>query len=444
MNRLVRTLMCVLFSCSVFAQEQYTSQSEKTNIARQAYYSQYGRWTLGANVGVSALWGDFSSFAHDNTYVAPLGSFQVIYQETPTLGFSLEAFVGKNRLGAIENNANEYLNFYGYRSAVGADPYTSEVFLQYKDLYSDVMLVQGRLGVDIHLNNLFSGNKADTMRKYIVVFSPSYYLQYYRPVVYRKNDGKRYTNRDLFYQNSNGVGAELALRMRLSRVFDLQLKTGGVYGFNKKFDGVAGNSDNNLLAYFQAGVLFKLNGETKRENLIRAATLPYVPEYTPIIEEKIIRDTIYIEKIVERIKEVSVSDKEGVSGSKSIKNNASGDGSIEESGYVTQSVSIPALFFRRGYAVIDEAKYQHNLQEMIRVLNEYSQLQIRIEGWCDKTGTDYVNAKLSQRRAEVLRQYLINKGIDASRITDVTGKGVDYQNGYTQQARRAVVFFIED
>lgn len=419
MNRLVKTLMCVLFSCSVFAQEQYSSQSEQTNIARQLYYSQYGRWSIGANIGVSALWGDFVSFSQDKTYIAPLGSLQVVYQETPTIGFSLEAFVGKNRIGATANNTAEYLNLNGYHSSVATDPYTGQAFLQYGDLYTDVSLVQGRFGIDIHLNNLFSANKGDKMRKYIVVFSPSYYIQYYRPIVYRKSDNIRYTYRDLFYQNSNGVGAELALRMRLSRIVDLQFKTAGVYGFNAKFDGIAGTNDNNLLAYVQAGVLFKLNGTTKRENLIRVATLRYVPNYKPEIQERIVRDTIYIEKIVERIKDSSPT-----TTSDTITNNSSYPSQIS-------NTEIPGLFFRRGFATIDQEKNQIHLDHLMDLLRKHTDVKIRIEGWCDKTGTEAINSTLSKQRAEVLKTYLINNGIDPNRITNAQGMGVDNQNGYT-------------
>lgn len=76
------------------------------------------------------------------------------------------------------------------------------------------------------------------------------------------------------------MGGEIAARFRASRIVDFQVKGGGVYGFNKKFDGVAGASDNNIMAYVQAGIIFKLNGKTKRDNLIYAAT----PKYVPMVE----------------------------------------------------------------------------------------------------------------------------------------------------------------
>ena len=266
------------------------------------YYYNFGRWNIGFNGGVSAVWGDFASFSKDKTYLGPIGGLQVIYQVTPTIGFSLEGMMGKNRASALEGNADYFLNTNGFYSDVNADPNTLQPFLRYNDLYSDITLIQGRIGLDININNLFSGNVDNRFRRLTVILSPSYYLQYYRPTVYKKSDDARYTSRDLFYQNSNGVGGELAFRFRASRIVDFQLKGGGVYGFNKKFDGIAGDNDNNILAYAQAGIIFKLNGKHKKENLIYAATAKNVPSYSfaSPAEERIIRDTVYIEKIVEK------------------------------------------------------------------------------------------------------------------------------------------------
>ena len=242
--------------------------SEQINESRRQYYYNYGRWSVGLNAGMSALFGDFSTFSDEKFYAAPIGSAFISYQVTPTIGFTLEGYYSRNRVGALSSNADYYLNTTGFYSDLAANPLTGEQFLQYKDLYSDVNLWQGRLGVDINLSNIFGGNKGQRLRPVTVIFSPSYYLQYYRPKVKRKADDVRYTKRDLFYQVSNGVGAELAVRFRASRIIDFQIKGGGVYGFNKKFEGIAGNKKTNILAYAQAGVVFKLNGRTKRDNLI--------------------------------------------------------------------------------------------------------------------------------------------------------------------------------
>jgi OOP family OmpA-OmpF porin len=56
-------------------------------------------------------------------------------------------------------------------------------------------------------------------------------------------------------------------------------------------------------------------------------------------------------------------------------------------------------------------------------LNRYPQVQIEIDGYTDSIGTDAYNQGLSERRANIVEQYLTSHGIDSSRITAVKGFG---------------------
>jgi outer membrane protein OmpA-like peptidoglycan-associated protein len=62
------------------------------------------------------------------------------------------------------------------------------------------------------------------------------------------------------------------------------------------------------------------------------------------------------------------------------------------------------------------------LDEAIRVLKAEPDIRVRIEGHTDSIGTEQYNLRLSQRRADAVRQYLINGGIAASRL-EAVGKG---------------------
>lgn len=58
------------------------------------------------------------------------------------------------------------------------------------------------------------------------------------------------------------------------------------------------------------------------------------------------------------------------------------------------------------------------LDDVVAVLNKNPHLRkVRIEGHTDWLGTDAYNQKLSQRRAESVRTYLTQKGIDPNRLT---------------------------
>lgn len=415
-------IIAVLLPSVVSAQKH--EDSEQINESRRRYYYNYSRWSIGINGGLSALWGDFSTFSDDKIYLSPIGGLQVTLQANPYIGFSVEGNIGRNRIGAIGDNASEYLNHNGYHSPTATDAYTNMSFLQYNDLYADVDVYQGRLGLDLNLNNIFAGNRGDKMRKLSVIFSPSYYLQYFRPTVYKKSDDTRYTNRDLHYENTSGVGGELAVRFRASRIVDFQVKGGGVYGFNEKFDGVAGDNSNNIMAYVQAGIIFKLNGKTKRDNLIYAATPKYVPMVEmvetqrvvdakePTVIERVIHDTVYVDRYVEKE-------------------------TVEIVG------AIPYVSFERGKSVIDEIKYKQELDAIVEILENNSTVTIDIYGWADHTGSESINIELTAERAKVLRDYLVERGIDANRIKQVEGKGKDtHLSGdaaYSAKARRAEV-----
>ncbi len=63
------------------------------------------------------------------------------------------------------------------------------------------------------------------------------------------------------------------------------------------------------------------------------------------------------------------------------------------------------------------------LDQAVDTLNRYPQVSIEIDGYTDSVGTDKYNQGLSERRANIVDQYLTSHGIDASRITDVKGFG---------------------
>ncbi len=53
----------------------------------------------------------------------------------------------------------------------------------------------------------------------------------------------------------------------------------------------------------------------------------------------------------------------------------------------------------------------------VQVLKEKAAMKVSVEGHTDSIGSDAYNQKLSMRRAEAVRDYLVSQGIDAARIT---------------------------
>lgn len=63
------------------------------------------------------------------------------------------------------------------------------------------------------------------------------------------------------------------------------------------------------------------------------------------------------------------------------------------------------------------------LSQAVDTLNRYPQVQVEIDGYTDSKGSAQYNQALSERRAQIVEQYLTAHGVAASRITAVKGFG---------------------
>jgi peptidoglycan-associated lipoprotein len=75
------------------------------------------------------------------------------------------------------------------------------------------------------------------------------------------------------------------------------------------------------------------------------------------------------------------------------------------------------------------------LDQKIPILKANAQVHIQIAGNCDERGSDEYNLALGNRRAIAARQYLVQHGIDASRIETVSyGEERPLDAGHTEEA----------
>ena len=61
--------------------------------------------------------------------------------------------------------------------------------------------------------------------------------------------------------------------------------------------------------------------------------------------------------------------------------------------------------------------YFDDVDNLVGVMKQYPELNVTIEGHTDNVGSDAYNKKLSQRRADAVKKYMVEKGIDANRLT---------------------------
>ncbi|KAF2519725.1 OmpA family protein [Flavobacterium salilacus subsp. salilacus] len=70
------------------------------------------------------------------------------------------------------------------------------------------------------------------------------------------------------------------------------------------------------------------------------------------------------------------------------------------------------------------ATAKQNLDKLVNVFNEYPDTNIQIFGYTDSTGAVDYNLKLSEQRAQSVKNYLSGKGLSSSRFTTI-GRGIE-------------------
>jgi outer membrane protein OmpA-like peptidoglycan-associated protein len=80
------------------------------------------------------------------------------------------------------------------------------------------------------------------------------------------------------------------------------------------------------------------------------------------------------------------------------------------------AVTLPNLYFTQSTATLLPSS-RPTLNALARTLREQPAMQLEIAGHTDNVGEAALNVRLSEQRARVVRQYLVQQGIDSVRLT---------------------------
>jgi outer membrane protein OmpA-like peptidoglycan-associated protein len=112
---------------------------------------------------------------------------------------------------------------------------------------------------------------------------------------------------------------------------------------------------------------------------------------------------------------------------------------------VGTTVRLDHIYFDFDKATLKPASYEE-LDKVVKFLNDNETISIEIGGHTDSKGADDYNQRLSQSRAESVRTYVTDQGIDESRITaQGYGESEPEETNDTEEGRatnRRVVFTV--
>jgi OOP family OmpA-OmpF porin len=100
-----------------------------------------------------------------------------------------------------------------------------------------------------------------------------------------------------------------------------------------------------------------------------------------------------------------------------------------------QTIRLSHLIFPQGKSTIDANSYSE-LDEVVQMMKENSKIEIQLEGHTDNQGNPGSNLKLSEKRVEAVKKYIVAKGIGKDRVkTKAFGGSQPLSNEMTPEAR---------
>ena len=85
-------------------------------------------------------------------------------------------------------------------------------------------------------------------------------------------------------------------------------------------------------------------------------------------------------------------------------------------------IKLDKFYFDKGKSTLN-AQVEGQLKKVIDAVERFPQIRLRILSYTDSRGSSSYNKRLSQDRANTIKQYLLNNGLGSHNILEATGYG---------------------
>ena len=363
-------------------------------------------WYLGVDGGLPFGLSTFSSFGHDKTHMGWAAGIYGGYRFNPIFSAELSARYGEVNLSAQDCcvERNYWLGSDGMlynASVLGMDSW------EYAQLKSHVRM--GWYGARGHVNLLgLLSNTAHS--RWIVAVSPHLYA------VTTCADIQTLADHAEVMKGSTrwhlGYGASLQAGYQLTSNLNLGIYSGLTRLSGERMDGMPEHLHKNNFVW-ESGIRLGISfAKTKKEKLTETSPMPQQEVLMQETQQALKQETQQQESApeVNTAKQLQTTDK--------AETQVAVQGAAESA-----KVTFPAIYFGFNRITIRPSEVS-KLKNILCILKENPEMKVTVTGWCDTRGSVAVNRRISRQRAQALKNWLVKRGIAASRIS-VVGKGSD-------------------
>ena len=350
-------------------------------------------WYVGIEGGMPFGFSTFSSFGHDKTHLGWAAGLYGGYRFNSIFSAELSARYGEVNLSAQDCcvERNYWLGSDGmlYKASVlGMDSW------EYANLKSHVRMGWYGARVNVHLLGLF--HKAANSRWDLAV-SPHIYAVTTKADIQTIADDAKVMKGSANWHL--GYGADLQVGYQLTSCLKLGIYSGLTRLTGERMDGMPEHLHKNNFVW-ESGIRLGISFSKKKNKIVETPSVPQT--------EVLHQDTILSENVNQKEKE-TVDKAETKVAEQDIKEPV--------------KVTFPVIYFSFNRITIRPSEVS-KLKSIFHILKENPEMKVTVTGWCDTKGSVAVNRRISRQRAQALKNWLVKRGIAASRIS-VVGKGSD-------------------